>query len=116
LNIRVVHPQHSHIGSPPGPTLGNFSKGMIIHAQETHRSGCLTSRGLYQASLGAQPAEGKSISTTCLLDESGIAQGGENSTCQLAHVVADGQDKTGSQLPQWCSGAGKRGGVGKEGL
>ncbi len=48
LHIRVVHAQDGHIGAAAGAALGNFAEGVVIHAQEAHRTGSLAGRAFHQ--------------------------------------------------------------------
>ena len=73
--IRVVHPQHPHVGTAAGSALGYFPKGMVVDAQESHGTGRLTGRRFHQSTLGAQSRERETVSTTRLLDERRVTQG-----------------------------------------
>ena len=114
FDIRMIHAQDGHIGAAPAAALGDFAEGMVIDAQKADRAGGLSGGCFHQRTGRAQAGEGKAVAAAGLLDEGGIAQGLENAGRILAHVIGDGQHKTGSQLPQRCAGPGEGGGVGEE--
>ena len=87
FDIRMVHAQHSHVGSAPRAALGDFAEGMVVDAQEAHRSGSLPGGGFHQGALGAQVGEVETVAPAGLLDEGGIPQGLEDACGFFAHVV-----------------------------
>ena len=109
LNIRMIHAQDSHIGTPARAALSDLPKSLIVDAQKTHRTGGLTSRGLHQGSVRAQTRKGKSIAAAGLLDQGGVPQGLKNTGRISAHIIANGENKTGSQLAEGCASTGKSG-------
>ena len=114
FHVRVVNPQHCHVGAAPGTALGDLAKGIVIHPQEAYRPGRLPGRRPHHAALGTQSREGKPVTSAGLLNQSSIAQGLENPSRVAAHVIADGQHKAGCQLPQRGACAGEGGRIGKE--
>ena len=116
FHIRVVDAQDGHIGAAAGAALGDLAEGVVVDAQEADRAGGLPGGGFDQGALGAQAREGEAVAAAGLLDEGGIAQGLEDAGRIAAHIVGDGQHKTGSQLAERCAGAGKGGRIGEEAL
>ncbi len=116
LHIRVIHAQDGHVGAAAGAALGDLAEGVVVDAQEADRSGGLPGGGFDQGALGAQVREGKAVAAAGLLDERGVAQGLEDAAGFAAHVVADGQHKAGSQLPERRARAGEGGRIGEEAL
>ena len=116
FDIRMIDAQHSHVGAAAGAALGDLAKGLIVDAQETHRSGSLPGGGLDQGAFGAQAREGKAIAAAGLLDQGGIAQSLEDARRVATHIIGDGQHETGCQLPERRAGAGKGGRIGEETL
>ena len=41
FDVGMIHAQDAHVGAAAGSALGDLTKGMIIHAQETNRTGGL---------------------------------------------------------------------------
>jgi hypothetical protein len=107
----MVHAQNGHVRTAARAALGDLAEGMVINAQETDRAGCLAGRGFHQGSAGTQAGERKPIAAAGLLDEGGIAQGLEDTIRAAAHVVRNGQYKTGSQLAEGRAGPGESGRV-----
>ena len=107
FDIRVIDPQHAHVGAAPAAALGDFAKGIVVDAQEADRSGCLPGRSFDQRALGAQAREGEAIAAAGLLDQRRVAQGGEDTGLVAAHVIGDGQDKAGRKLAERGACAGK---------
>ncbi len=116
LHIRMIHPQDGHVGAAAGAALGDLAEGVVVDAQEADRPGGLPGRGFDERALGAQVREGEAVAAAGLLDEGGIAQGLEDPAGFAAHIIADGQDKAGSQLPEGGAGAGEGGRIGEEAL
>ena len=112
----MVHAQDGHVGAAAGAALGDLTEGVVVDAQEADRSGGFAGGGFDDAALGAQAGEGKAVAAAGLLDEGGVAQGLEDAGGVAAHVIIDGQDKAGGELPEGSAGAGEGGGVGEEGF
>ncbi len=112
----MVHAQDSHVGAAAGAALGDLAEGVVIDAQEADRTGGLPGGGLDVGALGAQAGEGETVAAAGLLDEGGVAQGLEDAGGIATHVVADGEDEAGGELPEGRARAGEGGGVGEEGF
>jgi len=112
----MVHAQHGHVGAAAGAALGDLAKGVVINAQKADRTGGLTGGGLDVGALGAQAGEGKAVAAASLLDEGGVAQGLEDAGGVATHVVIDGEDEAGGELPQRGTSTGEGGGIGEEGF
>ncbi len=94
----MVNPQHGHVRPAPGAALGNFSKGLVIDPQESHRAGRFPGRCFYRGIFWAQPGKRKPVPAARLLDQGSIPQSLENARGHPAHIVADRQHKTRRQL------------------
>ena len=64
--------------------------------------------------FGRRREKRETVAATGLLDQRRITQGLKDAARISAHVILNGQDKTGSQLAQGSSGTGKGGGVGEK--
>ncbi len=116
LHIRVVNAQDGHVGAAAGAALGDLTEGVVVNAQESHRTGGFTGGGFDETALGAQAGEGETVAAAGLLNEGSVAQGLEDAGGIAAHVVVNGQDKAGGELSEGSAGTGKGGGVGEESL
>lgn len=116
FHVRVVDAQNGHVGAAAGASLGDFTEGVVVDAQESHGTGGFAGGGFDDAALGAQAGEGESVAAAGLLDEGSVAQRLEDAGGVTTHVVVDGQDKAGGELSEGGAGTGKGGGVGEESL
>lgn len=116
LDIRVVDAQDGHVGTAACAALGDLTEGVVVDAQETDGTGGFAGGGFDDAALGAQAREGKAVAAAGLLDESSVAQGLEDAGGIAPHVVINGEDEAGGELPERGAGAGESGGVGEEGF
>ena len=114
FDIRVVDAQHAHVGAAARAALGDLAEGVVVDAQEAHRPGGLPGGGLDHRSVRAQAREGEAVAAAGLLDQGGVAQGLEDAGRVAAHVIDDGQDEAGGQLPERGAGAGEGGRIGEE--
>ena len=108
----MVHPQHGHVGAPPGPALADDPRGDVKDAHKTHRARGLSAAAAHRRPPGTQAREREPRPTAGLLDERGVAQRLKDAVGVAPHVIGDGEDETGGQLPQGGARARKGGRIG----
>ncbi len=98
--VRVLNPQDSHIGAPPGTTLFYHLGSGIIYLHEGDRTAGNPSGSPDDIRPWSESGEGEPCSTPALQDKRGVFQ------CikDTLHRVIDRQDKTGSKLPDLFAG------------
>ena len=109
-DVRVVHPEDAHVGAPAAPPLFHHCRGGVKDAHEAHGAGGHPAGAPHLVAPGAQVAEVEAGAAAGLVDQGHVPHALQDA----AHVVGDGNDEAGGQLPLGQAGVHQGGGVGEK--